>query len=132
MNPFGRSGGISSNNQFLGQQQGINNTSMIGTNASDSLEDNLFAQGNYFFNRVGNQNNQFDHRQTLLGGDSTSLSDQSSNVASTNYNNRLNGRLDYAADASNKLTVLPVLYFQSNRANNLLDDTTTQTGANSQ
>jgi len=126
VNPFGRSGAISSNNQFVGQQQGINNTSMIGTNASDSLADNLFAQGSYFFNRVGNQNNQYDHRQYLLGGDSTSLYDQNSNVASTNYNNRINGRLDYAADPSNKLTILPVLYFQSNRANNFLDATTSQ------
>lgn len=132
VNPFGRSGGISSNNQFLGQQQGINNTSMIGTNASDSLQDDLFAQGSYFFNRVGNQNNQLEHRQTLLGGDSTILNDQNSNVASTNYNNRLNGRLDYAPDASNKLTILPVIYFQSNRANDSLDATATQTGSSLQ
>ncbi len=132
VNPFGRSGAISSNNQFLGQQQGINNTSMIGANASDSLATNLFAQGSYFFNRVGNQNEQTDHRQYLLGGDSTSLYDQNNNVASTNYNNRINGRIDYAADASNRLTILPVLYFQSNRANNLLGATTTATGSNSQ
>jgi len=126
VNPFGRSGAISSNNQFVGQQQGINNTSMVGTNASDSVADNLFAQGSYFFNRVGNQNNQLDHREYLLGGDSTSLYDQSTNVANTNYNNRINGRIDYAADPSNKLTILPVLYFQSNRANDLLNATTSQ------
>ncbi len=131
-NPFGRSGAISSNNQFVGQQQGINNTSMAGTNASDSLSDNLFAQGSYFFNRVGNQNNQLDHRQYLLGGDSTSLYDQNSNAASTNYNNRLSGRIDYAADESNKLTVLPVIYFQSNRADNLLNAVTTQNASGSQ
>ncbi len=127
-NPFGRSGSISSNNQFVGQQQGINNTSMFGTNASDSLADNLFAQGSYFLNRVGNQNNQSDHRQYLLGGDSTSLYDQNSNVSSTNYNNRINGRIDYAADPSNRLTILPVIYFQSNRAGNLLNATSSQSG----
>jgi hypothetical protein len=125
-NPFGRSGGISSNNQLVGQQPGINNTSILGANASDSLAENLFAQGSYFFNRVGNQNDQLDHRQNLLGGDSISLYNQTSNVSSTNYNNRISSRIDYAADPSNKLTILPVLYFQSNRANNLLDATSAQ------
>lgn len=123
-NPFGRSGAISSNNQFIGQQQGINNTSLIGANASDSLAENLFAQGSYFLNRVGNQNDQSDHRQYLLGGDSVSLYDQNSNVAGTNYNNRFNGRVDYASDPSNKLTILPVVYFQSNRSNSILGATT--------
>lgn len=126
VNPFGRSGGTSSNNQFVGQQQGINNTSMVGANASDSLAENLFAQGSYFFNRVGNQNDQLDHRENLLGGDSTSIYDQNSNVAGTNYNNRINSRIDYAADPSDKWTILPVLYFQSNRANNFLNATTSQ------
>jgi hypothetical protein len=119
VNPFGRSGGTSSNNQLVGQQPGINNTSILGANASDSLAENLFAQGSYFFNRVGNQNDQLDHRQYQ---DSISPYNQNSNVSSTNYNNRINSRIDFAADPSNQLTILPVLYFQSNRANNF--DTT--------
>ena len=32
------------NNQFVGQQQGMINTSMVGANASDRLAENLFAQ----------------------------------------------------------------------------------------
>ncbi len=132
VNPFGRSGGTSSNNQLVGQQPGVNNTSILGANASDSLEENLFAQGSYFFNRVGNQNNQLDHRQNLLGGDSTSLYDANSNVSSTNYNNRINSRIDYSADPSNKLTILPVLYFQSNRANNILNDSTIENNGGAQ
>ena len=51
---------------------------------------------------------------------SVSLYDQNSNVSGTNYNNRFNSRIDYAADPSNKLTILPVVYFQSNRSNNIL------------
>lgn len=131
-NPFGRSGGTSSNNQLIGQQPGINNTSIVGANASDSLAENLFAQGSYFLNRVGNQNDQLDHRQYLLGGDSTSLYDQNSNVGSTNYNNRINSRIDYAAGPSDRWTILPVLYFQSNRSNNILDDSTIQNNGGSQ
>ncbi|HQT90510.1 MAG TPA: outer membrane beta-barrel protein, partial [Candidatus Kryptobacter bacterium] len=131
-NPFGRSGGVSPNSQLVGQQQGINTTSVFGANASDSLANDLFAQASYFFNQVNNQNIQADHRLYLLGGDSTSLYDQNSNVASRNFNNRINARIDYAADPSNSLTFLPVLYFQSNRANNLLDAVTTQGTAASQ
>ncbi len=131
MNPFGNSGGVSANTQLIGQQQGINTTSMAGLNASDSLSTGLFAQGSYFFNQVNNQNLQSDHRQYLLGGDSTSIYDQNSNVASRNYNNRINARIDYNADPSNQLTVLPVLYFQSNRANNLLNALTLQNSLNS-
>lgn len=131
-NPFGRSGGITPNTQLIGQQQGINATTMLGANASDSLAGGLFAQGSYFFNQVNNQNIQADHRVYLLGGDSTSLYNQNSNVSSRNYNNRLNARIDYTADPSNMITVLPVLYFQSNRANNLLDAITTQAAAASQ
>jgi hypothetical protein len=124
--PFGRSGGVSSGPRLVGQQQGINTTSMLGTNMSDSLASNLFAQGSYFFNRVDNQNQQLDHRQYLLGGDSTSLYDQNSDASSRNFNHRISSRIDYAVDPSNSLTFLPTLYFQSNRANNLLDALTTQ------
>ena len=126
MNPFGNSGGVAANTQLIGQQQGINTTSMAGVNASDSLSTGLFGQGSYFFNQVNNRNLQSDHRQYLLGGDSTSLYDQNSNVASRNFNNRITARFDYTADPSNQLTVLPVLYFQSNRADNLLNAVTTQ------
>jgi hypothetical protein len=127
--PFGRSGGVSSGPRLVGQQQGINTTSMLGTNMSDSLASNLFAQGSYFFNRVDNQNQQLDHRQYLLGGDSTSLYDQNSDVSSRNFNHRINSRIDYAIDPSNSIMFLPILYFQSNRADNLLNALTTQSSA---
>jgi len=123
-NPFGTSGGVSANNQLVGQQQGINTTSLLGANALDSLAHGLFAQGSYFFNQVNNQNIQADHRVYLLNGDSTSLYNQNSNVASRNFNNRISGRMDYWPDESDGLTVLPVLYFQSNRSNNLLGAST--------
>jgi hypothetical protein len=124
--PFGRSGGVSSGPRLVGQQQGINTTSMLGTNMSDSLASDLFAQGSYFFNRVNNQNQQLDHRQYLLGGDSTSLYDQNSDMSSRNFNHRINSRIDYAVDPSNSITFLPILYFQSNRADNLLNALTTE------
>jgi len=121
---------VEANNNLVGQQQGINTTSMLGANAMDSLANNkMFAQGSYFFNQVNNQNLQGDHRVYLLGGDSTSLYDQNGNVAGRNFNNRFSGRMDYWPDESNGLTVLPVLYFQSNRANNAIDALTSQSSS---
>jgi hypothetical protein len=119
-------------NQLFGQQGGINNTSMLGANASDSLGHNIFAQGSYFFNRVGNQNDQSDHRQYLLGGDSTTLYDQTSSIASTNYNNRINSRVDWITSSLDELIILPVLYFQSNRSGDFLNATTEQSSGGSQ
>lgn len=132
MNAFGGSGSVRPNNQLIGQQQGINTTSMFGMNASDSLAHGLFAQGSYFFNQINNQNLQNDHRLYLLGGDSTSLYDQNSNVSSRNFNNRFSARVQYDADESNSIIFLPVLYFQSNRAANLLDATSDQAATISQ
>ncbi len=126
MNTFGGSGGISPNNQLIGQQQGINTTSMFGVNESDTLTHGLFAQGSYFFNQINNQNLQDDHRLYLLGGDSTSLYNQNSNVSSRNFNNRVSARVVYTPDESNSVIFLPVLYFQSNRSANLLDATSDQ------
>lgn len=126
--PFGASGSVQPNNNLVGQQQGINTTSMLGVNGMDSLAHGLFAQGSYFFNRLGNENLQVDHRIYLLGGESISLYDQNSNVSSTNYNNRFSGRMDYWPDASNGITVLPVLYFQSNNATDVLGAVTSGNG----
>ncbi len=132
-NPFGISGGVQANNNLVGQQQGINTTGMIGANGMDSLANGkMFAQGSYFFNQVNNQNIQSDNRVYLLGGNATSLYDQNSNVSSRNFNNRFSGRLDYWPDATNGITVLPVVYFQSNRSNDLLSALTSGNSTNLQ
>jgi len=121
---FGRSGG--SGSSLLGQQQGINTASTFGVNGTDSLTKSLFAQTSYFFNRTDNQNQQLDARQYLLGGDSTYLLKQKSNLSSENFNHRINLRIDYTIDKSNLLTILPVIYFQSNNADNNLNASTIQ------
>ncbi|MGA9120734.1 MAG: outer membrane beta-barrel protein [Bacteroidota bacterium] len=119
--PFGRSGAGGNPSSLVGQQQGINTTSMFGTNYSDSLASNLFMQSSYFFNRIDNTNEQLDRRQYLLGGDSIGLYHQTSNADGKNFNHRINSRIEYAPDPSDVLTVLPQLYFQSNRSSNMLD-----------
>jgi hypothetical protein len=130
--PSGSQGGSGGPNPFLSaQQQGLNTSHMLGTNFSDSLADNLFTQASYFFNRTDNVNQQALNRQYVLGGDSTSLYTQNTNPSSRNFNHRINARVEYAADLANAITVLPQLYFQSNRADNVLNAMSLQTGATS-
>jgi len=128
---FGRSGSAGSTSSLIGQQQGINTTSTFGVNASDSLTKSMFAQASYFFNGTNNVNQQLDARQYLLGGDSTYLYNQKSNLSSQNFNHRVNARIDYKMDPSNFLTVLPIIYFQSNNAGNDLNAATIQNSGTS-
>jgi hypothetical protein len=128
---FGRSGSAGSSSSLIGQQQGINTASTFGVNATDSLAKRLFAQASYFFNRTDNQNQQLDARQYLLGGDSTYLFNQKSNLSSENFNHRINSRIDYTMDPSNLLTILPIIYFQSNSADNNLNAATIQNSGTS-
>jgi len=116
--PFVRSGSTFGLANLVGQQQGINTTHMIGANYSDSVATGVFTQLSYFFNRVDNGNLQTDNRQYLLGGDSTSLYDQTSNSQGKNFNNRFTGRIDYTVDPSDMITFLPQFYFQNNRTLN--------------
>jgi hypothetical protein len=128
---FGGSGSPGSSSSLMGQQQGINTTSTFGINGTDSLSKKLFAQASYFFNRTDNQNQQLDARQYLLAGDSTYLLNQKSNVSSENFNHRINSRFEYKMDPSNLLTVLPIIYFQSNEADNNLNASTIQNSGSS-
>jgi hypothetical protein len=129
--PFGRSGGGGGVGlaSLVGQQQGINTTSMLGANYSDSLASNLFLQSSYFFNRIDNANVQDDSRQYLLGADSTGLYHQTSNADGKNFNHRVNARVEYAADPSNSITFVPQLYFQSNRTAGFLDAASSLAGS---
>ncbi len=111
----------SGSNLLIGQPQGINNISMLGTNVTDSLTGDIFLHGNYFFNRTGNQNNQTLNRQYILAGDSSSRYDQQSDNTGTNFNHRVNARLDYAVDSSNSISFIPQLYFQNNNSSSIFN-----------
>ena len=130
--PFSRFGNTFGLASFVGQQQGINTTNMLGGNYSDTLASGLFAQLSYFFNWVDNVNQQLDSRQYLLGGDSTSLYDQNSNTDGKNFNHRFTGRFDYTVDPDNMLTFLPQIYFQSNRAVSAVSAVSTLNAASSE
>jgi len=116
-----RGGGNAPSNLMIGQQQGINTTSMLGGNYTDTVIENVFLHANYFFNQINNQNDQSLSRQSLLPGDSSSLYTQQSDINGNNYNHRVNARVDYAFDSSNIFTATPQLLFQNNKSTNFLN-----------
>ncbi len=122
----GQAGAGGPNPYAVGQLQGINTTHMFGTNASDSLAGDLFAQGSYFFNRTDNENQQSLDRTYLLGGDSTSLYNQNTDASSRNFNHRLNARVVYTPDDANSFIMTPQVYVQSNRSDNAVAAATVQ------
>ncbi len=121
----GQFGGGASSNFLVGQSSGTSVVHSLGTNYSDSLAQNLYATGSYFFNLTNNQNPQSLNRQYILTGDSSSYYNEQSGAERKNYNHRLNLRMEYAIDTSNSIIVTPQISFQDNTS------TTSVNGTNS-
>ena len=121
----GRSGnGFNPRDFLVGQQGGINKTSSVGINYSDELGSKLKLTTSYFFNRMGNANDTFLDRQLFLPGDQLQFYNEIATTASTNYNHRINARLEYTINESNSFIIRPNISFQNNIA------TSQQTGFN--
>lgn len=108
-----RGGG--SDNFNVGQSSGISKTNAIGINYSDKWGKKVNVTGSYFFNNSINDNNYITNTETL--GEDKQFSYQNGNSNTTNYNHRLNLRLEYKIDSSNTLTIIPSVNFQNNRSN---------------
>ncbi len=107
-------GGFGGGENFqVGQQSGISKTNAIGLNYSDKWGKKLDVTGSYFFNNSNNVNESSSRTETI--GENF-FNNQSSRSASTNYNHRINMRLEYRIDSSNSIIVSPSLNFQRNRS----------------
>jgi hypothetical protein len=104
-------------NFLVGQQNGISKTNAIGVNYSNQFGKKLTLAGSYFFNNTNNANSQLINRQTFLNGDSSVYYKENSTTSSTNYNNRINLRLEYKIDSANSISIIPSLNFQKNNSN---------------
>jgi hypothetical protein len=104
-------------NFLVGQQNGISTTNAVGVNYSDQFGKKLSLSGSYFFNNTNNANSQLTNRQTFLNADSSLYYKENSTIGSTNYNNRINLRLEYKIDSSNSISIIPSLNFQKNNSN---------------
>nr|MBX2818695.1 outer membrane beta-barrel family protein [Rhodothermaceae bacterium] len=115
----GRGGnGFSPRDFLVGQQGGLNNTTSAGLNYSDEFGSKVKLSTSYFFNRMGNTNDTSLDRQLFLPGDQAQFYNESTYATSTNFNHRLNARIEYTIDENNSLLIRPRLSFQDNRATN--------------
>ncbi len=103
------------NNFSVGQSNGISKTNAIGINYSDKWGKKINVTGSYFFNNSTNNNDYTTNTQTL--GDDQQFSTQIGTSHTTNFNHRINLRLEYKMDSSNSLFIIPSINFQNNKSN---------------
>jgi hypothetical protein len=114
-------GGFGGQSNFLvGQQNGISKTNAVGVNYSDVWGKKFTITGSYFFNNADNVNNQLTNRVTTVG-DSNYYYRENSLSRSTNYNHRLNLRMEYKIDSFNSILITPVISYQKNTSANQID-----------
>ncbi len=114
---FGGFGGGQAN-FLVGQQNGISKTNAIGINFSDVWGKKFTISGSYFFNNSNNTNDQITNQVTTLN-DSSFYYKENSLSNSTNYNNRINLRLEYKIDSFNSILITPNVSFQKNNSSSL-------------
>lgn len=117
-------GGFNPRDFLIGGQNGLNNTTSVGINYSDDIGDKLKLSTSYFFNRMGNSNIALLDRQLFLPDEQSQFYNENTQTSSTNYNHRLNGRIEYTFDENNSILIRPSFSFQDNKATSL------QTGLN--
>ncbi|GAA0545476.1 outer membrane receptor protein involved in Fe transport [Chitinophaga japonensis] len=105
-------GGGAAGNFLVGQQDGITRTNSFGINFSDQWGEKVSVSGSYFFNNTNNQNDQLTNRETFLSADSSQFYDEKQLTDNTNYNHRINLRIEYKIDSANMLIFTPGVSFQ--------------------
>jgi len=101
-------------NFSIGQQNGINTTHALGVQFSDTWQQGLDMEGNYFFNLTDNNRDELTNRQYFLTSDTNQYYRQTNLTDGRNYNHRLNMRFDYAIDSVNRIIISPRISLQSN------------------
>ncbi len=112
----GWGGGGNAGNFLVGQQDGISKTNSFGVNFADVWGKKVTVTGSYFFNRTNNANDQLTNRRTFLSADTTQFYDETQLTNNTNYNHRINLRIEYKIDSANMLIFTPGVSFQKYNA----------------
>jgi hypothetical protein len=113
--PRGGRGGFGGGENFqVGQQSGISKTNALGINYSDKWGKKVDLSGSYFFNNSNNVNDNLSRTETRLDDGRILFNNQNSLSQTSNYNHRINLRLEYKIDSANSILITPSLNFQKN------------------
>ncbi|GAB2791727.1 TonB-dependent receptor [Rhabdobacter roseus] len=116
----GGGGGGGANNFLIGQQNGITGTNSFGLNYTDKWGEKVDVTGSYFFNRSANVNSQNISRQSFLSNATgNQLYQEQGDYRNTNYNHRVNFRIEYNVDKNNSLIFTPRVSWQGNNASTM-------------
>ena len=108
--------GNAANNFLVGQQNGITTTHAAGINYIDTWgkKKNINISGSYFFNATQTVKNLSTNREYLLTADSSVFYKEQNTTQSTNYNHRVNLRMEFNIDSMNSIVFTPKFSFQQN------------------
>jgi hypothetical protein len=117
-------GGGNTSNFLVGQNNGINTNNSIGFNYIDTWGKKWKVNGSYFFNNTSNSTVSDINREYFLSDSTSQFYRESSRSSSSNYNHRMNLRMEYTIDSMNSLIITPALSMQKNRTEKLLSGAT--------
>jgi hypothetical protein len=83
-------------------------------NYSDTWGKKTEVSGSYFFNNSSTNNDQLSNAQYFLPNGQNQFYNENNISGSTNYNHRLNLRIEYKIDAKNSISIVPTFSFQKN------------------
>lgn len=110
----GRQGNFSSgaDNLMTASQNGNTSTQATGLNYSDKWGKKTDISGSYFFNYTDNKNASDISRNYFT--DNQLIYNQTNTSENQNQNHRINLKIEYTIDSSNKIIISPNLNFQNN------------------
>ncbi len=115
-------GGLSrgTGNFLVGQQGGVTTTNSIGLNFSDAWNKNkVKLTASYFFNNAVNTNSTASNTTYTGGTTNNNVYAQIANTGNTNYNNRINTRLEWNLDSVNSIYITAKGSVQQTKANSI-------------
>lgn len=94
-------------NYLVGTQGGITTTNSVGMNYNDAWDKNrVKLTASYFFNNAVNSNNTVSTTAYTSGEEASNIYNQNSSTGNTNYNSRINSRLEWNVDTNNAVYVI--------------------------
>lgn len=98
----------------VNNQNGINTTTLFGLNYSDKWGRKTEVSSSYFFNSTQNDSKSSLIQQYILGSNDGLVYNESNTSVSSNFNHRLNFKIETKLDSHNTISIQPKLTFQTN------------------
>lgn len=106
-------GGGAARDFMVGQQSGLNTIHSVGVNYIDRFE-RTNINSSYFFNATNNSSIQSSERQYLSEINADQIYSEESNSSSSNYNHRINGRVEHNFNRNTSFIFTPRIQFRAN------------------